>query len=181
MTHLDTYLAHCTIRSAFNAFCLWYNECTTCKCTSSKCRQILPLNMDKRWVISFVLPHNGKTNFPGWPWPIVSSVMVRLGASLLIFPCSVNIEMLLLSQWSSHINNWILCRCVLPWVWYSENVCSFTKADFCEWHNKDFELKQEAVMGRISGLPQFSAVNWFLWKSWKRGLGGLFSASLVAC
>lgn len=61
--------------------------------------------------------------------------------------------MLLLSQWSSHINNWILCRCVLPWVWYSENVCSFTKADFCEWHNKDFELKQEAVMGRISGLP----------------------------
>lgn len=24
-------------------------------------------------------------------------------------------------------------------------------------------------MGRISGLPQFSAVNWFLWKSGKRG------------
>lgn len=54
-------------------------------------------------------------------------------------------------------------------TWESCRCPSSHKSKFCEWHNKDFELKQEAVMGRISGPPQFSAVNWFLLNSWKRG------------
>lgn len=54
-------------------------------------------------------------------------------------------------------------------IWVEQKCLPSYKSRFCQQHNKEFELKQEAVMARISGLPQFSAVNWFLWNSWKRG------------
>lgn len=57
-------------------------------------------------------------------------------------------------------------------TWASWNCLPSHKSRFCMWHNKDYELKQEAVLDRISVVvppPQFSAVNWFMWNSWKRG------------